>query len=814
MPYADPRRARLYPLVRLGRIIPPGPVRMLARIALALGLILLAGWLFGIAPQADWHFGILALIVAYLAELYTLFFERSRAAFAPPEGAENLADYLDYGALSVASRYGGGALETLLLPMLEREGMPFVLSRIGMSPKTFRAAVAGYLSRAQSANADLASFLQACLDDRAAQKRAPMLSWRDLFAGLARTSPFLSQLLIDLKLEASDLESVLGWEAEIEALRERRRRYWSRENLMRTKSLGQSWSSGYTPRLEHYAVEVNRYAGEGYAPHLYGRMRETEEIERVLARDGRNNVVLVGQEGVGKSVAVSALAERIALGDVLGAIAHKRVLELRVATLIAGAEPGEVEARFESVLGEAVRAGNVILLIDDIHTLFDPSGAPGTIDATKLLLPFLSSARLQVIGLTTFEGYHAAIVKHPDLLRLFEKVEIAEPAREDVYAILRDVVPQIEAHDGVWFLFQAIKAAVTLSDRYIKNAPFPEKAIGLLQEAAVFAQTKSASSVVSASDVEAVVGQKTNVPVGDVAQGECEILLNLEAKLHARVVGQDEAIAAIASAMRRARSGLSSGKRPIGSFLFLGPTGVGKTETAKALADAYFGSEKRMLRFDMSEYQQPDSVNRLIGQGDEPGALTTAILDYPFSLILLDELEKAHRDVLNIFLQVLDDGRLTDALGRTADFTNAIIIATSNAGAELIREAVAAGGADARLKDRVLESLQSTGVFKPEFLNRFDGIIMFKPLSQAQTTDVARLMLDDLNARLKEKAVTVAATPEALEKLVALGFDQEFGARPLRRVVQDKVENLVAEKLLSGALRRGDTLTLTPEDLG
>ncbi len=817
MEYVKPQSARLYRAVRLGRILPTSFTRAVAWTGALAALVLFGFWLFGVGGAQSWYGALLATAIAYAAFVYTTFFESYlKTSSVPEQGEENLAEYLDYQALNVVAAYHGDELSALLLPLLMVPGMDFVLARIGTTPREFRRALLEYLrsSLPPAAGEQLPDFLRSCLEDRRARSLPLLLSWRDLFYGLASHSPFLARFLLDARLEVSDVRTLLAWQEENEAERARRRRFWSRYNLMRTRSIGRSWASGYAPNLEKYAVEVNKYAGRGFSPHLYGRRSETEAVERILARDGKNNVILVGDAGVGKLLTVSALAERIALGSALAAISHKRVLQLQVGALTAGlTDENEIEAALQAVLDDAVRAGNIILLIENIQDLFDNSHAVGTVDATQVLLPYLASARLQIIGLTTYEGYHESIAAHADLARLFEKVELREPTKENVYAILRDIIPRIEAHDRVWILYQAVRAAVELSDRYIKNVPFPEKAIDLLQEAAVLASAKG-GSLVTAAHVEEVVRTKTHIPIGEIGREEQDVLLNLESALHARVIGQDEAISAIANALRRARSGISSAKKPIGSFLFFGPTGVGKTETAKALAAAYFGSEKRMARFDMSEYQYPDSIHRLIGHDSERGILTTEIMDHPFSLLLLDEIEKAHPDILNVFLQVLDDGRLTDTLGRTVDFTNTIIIATSNAGAELIRESIAQNGRDEPgFRERILEELERRGIFRPEFLNRFDAVVLFKPLSESQTSQVAKLLLDDLNARLKEKDITVIADEAVLARLVSLGFDPEFGMRPLRRVIQDKVENLVALKLLSGALKRGDTLTLAPEDV-
>ncbi|MFZ1075719.1 MAG: ATP-dependent Clp protease ATP-binding subunit [Minisyncoccia bacterium] len=812
MSYLEPRKPRLYRAVITAAVFPTPVARMVARISAIVALLFFVLWFFRVSSAPTWTLAVTAAAVAYLSKLYDFFIRTYLSSGpTPAAGEENLAEYLDYEALRIVNASVLKEPTALLLPMISAPGMGYVLARLGTVPQNFKHDVQAYLQKPVGpSNPDaLSQFIYACLSKEGGSR---ILSWQDLFLGLCVESPFLKQFILDRKLDVKEIALLLDWEKEIAEREETRSAFWRRENLMRTRSIGQSWSSGYTPHLEQYAADVG--FGDADSPRLYGRQVETEAIERVLARDGRNNVILVGEPGVGKKVVVTTLAQRIALGETLPALAHKRVLNLEVSTLANGVKSNhELEARLQTLLNEAVMAGNIILFIDNIHTLFSTTEAAGALDATAVLLPFLNSAHLQVIGLTTHEGFHEMIAKHPELTHLFEKVEAHEPTKEEAYAILRDAVPHIEAHDKVWIPFQAISAAVELSDRYIKNMPFPEKAIDLLQEAAVFASTKANSSVVTEEHIEAVVHQKTAIPVGQVNADERQILLQLEDSLHARVIGQDEAITTISNALRRVRSGLSSAKRPIGSFLFLGPTGVGKTETAKALAAIYFGSEERMIRFDMSEYQQADSVERLIGGASGRGILTTAIMDNPFSLVLLDELEKAEPNILNIFLQVLDDGRLTDALGRTVDFTNTLILATSNAGAELIRESVGSGETEAALKERILDAIQKEGIFHPEFLNRFDAIIMFKPLTESEVGQVAKLFIDDLNRRLEEKSITVVADAAVLQKLASEGFDKEFGARPLRHLVQEKVENLVAKKLLSGELASGQTLVLTPEEI-
>ncbi|MCL5435604.1 MAG: AAA family ATPase, partial [Patescibacteria group bacterium] len=685
MEYVDIKKSRIHRAVMLDRVLPRAALRKV--VWTGFFVMLLSGALVVLAPKIlgesrTLGFGLIAGVCTFGFWVYTLFFETYLDLVVAPRGQEeNLAEYLDFGAVELFEKAfpgGRGNISALLLEIAKLPSAKFVLYRVGVSPENFAEGLKAHMKaeRAAADSENLTRFMKDALDDKRKFSGGELLSWHDLFVTLCVHSDFLKELIFEKKLEKKDIRDLVEWARELELQQENAKKFWSRTSLMRTRGIGKDWASGYTLKLDRFAHDLSDMVlRRGFVPHLYGRRDETEAVEEILARSGKNNVVLVGEEGVGKKTIAHALAKNIVLGQTLAQLAHKRVMELDVAAVLAGAATEHaVEERFKFILNDAVRAGNVILLVDHLHSLFDRSGSGGTVDATEILSPYLNSSLFQVIGLTTHEGYHETIARNPSIARLFEKIEIKEPSRPEVMEILRDVVPQIEAHDEVLVSYQAMKKAVELADRYIKTVPFPEKAISVLQEAAVFAKTKRHSSMVTAEHIEEVVHRRTEIPVGQIALAEKDVLLNLEQVLHRKVVGQEDAIVAIANALRRARSGIGSEKRPIGGFLFLGPTGVGKTETAKALASVYFGSEKHMLRFDMSEYQQADSIHRLIGHDAEPGQLTTAVMDRPFSLVLLDEIEKAHPNILNVFLQVLDDGRLTDALGRTVDFTNTIII--------------------------------------------------------------------------------------------------------------------------------------------
>ena len=636
----------------------------------------------------------------------------------------------------------------------------------------------------------------------------------DLLLQIVVSNTKIQEYLTDVKTSLADFKTVANWIKKIR--HEEKPKFWQKTNL--TAGIGEDWSYGYTPVLSNYSTDLSVYfQGNSNDINIYSHAGKLNDIENILARPNKNNLLLVGEPGVGKKTIINALAAKLAHGDCLEPLKYKRIRQVDVGRLVAGGNRGELAARINNAFVEAVNAGNIILYIDNFQSLLGGSNSGeevGGVDASQILLPFLEKSNLRIIASTTPNDYFARVRNNQAVSEVFEKIDIEPANAADTLGIMLESTDSLEYRYHCFFPVQTLRTTIELSERYIHDIPFPEKALRLMEEAAVNAGNQSKLKIIFPETIETLVSQKTNVPVGNAGASEKEKLLNLENLLHKRVIGQVEAISAVSDALRRVRAGLSSGKRPIGVFLFLGPTGVGKTETAKALAESYFNSEKNMIRLDMSEYQQPNSIGRLIGDEANPnGQLTDAILANPFSLILLDEIEKADKNVLNVFLQVFEDGRLTDARGRVSDFTNAIIIATSNAGSEFIRENIAKIPVD-QVKNNLLNLLQQQGTFTPEFLNRFDGVIVYRPLQVAELQQVATLMIGEINKTLAPKKIAVALAPDALAKLVELGNDPQFGARPMRRIIQEKVENLLAKKMLGGEVAEGQTLNITLDDLG
>ena len=633
--------------------------------------------------------------------------------------------------------------------------------------------------------------------------------------------------------------------------------------------------SGDTPLMDQLSTDVTAQAAEGQLDPIIGRKNEIERVIQILSRRRKNNPALIGEPGIGKTAIVEGLAQRIVSGNVPDNLLNKRVLMLDVGSLVAGTiYRGQFEERLKRVI-EEIKTSKSILFIDELHMLVGAGAAGSSVDAANILKPALARGELQCIGATTLDEYRRYIESDAALERRFQPVHVEEPTIEETIQILRGVRERYEAHHNLRISDEALVSAANLAARYITDRFMPDKAIDLVDEAAARVRLyrgtdprklsadapipekeqlnlagldaddlpapeanapddaaqlaldgawdragESGGPVVTPDDIAEVVSMWTGVPVKRIAGEESARLLHMETDLHNRIVGQNEAIVSIAKAVRRARAGLKDPKRPIGSFIFLGPTGVGKSEMAKALAELLFGSEKALIKLDMSEYQERHTVSRMIGAPpgyigfDEGGQLTEQVRRRPYSVVLLDEIEKAHPDAYNVMLQVMEDGQLTDGKGRRVDFRNAIIIMTSNVGADLIKRETSLGFAMkagtpqddkaryGKMKDKVLKELKE--LFRPEFLNRVDSIVVFSSLNRTEIKQIVELELGKLKPRLDEHAITLAATDSAKDLLAEKGYDPVFGARPLKRLIQNLVEDPLSEGLLSGKFRSGD----------
>lgn len=642
----------------------------------------------------------------------------------------------------------------------------------------------------------------------------------------------------------------------------------------------QKGKTSATPTLDQYSRDLTEYAREGKLDPVIGREQEIQRVVQILSRRTKNNPCLVGEPGVGKTAIAEGLALKIVEGNIPDTIKEKRVVTLDLSGMVAGSKyRGEFEERIKKVISEVIADGNVLLFIDEIHTIIGAGGAEGAIDASNILKPSLARGELQIIGATTREEYRKYIEKDAALERRFQPVVVDEPSEDEAIQILFGLRDKYEAHHQVRITDTALEAAVKLSSRYINDRYLPDKAIDLMDEAASKVRLSTYTSsprikeleqeikrleddkekaikaeayekageikkqqeamqeqlereklidekertekqlVVSDNEIAEIVATWTKIPVKKLAEEETERLKNLESILHQRVIGQEEAVAAVAKAIRRGRVGLKDPNRPIGSFLFLGPTGVGKTELSKALAEAMFGSENSIIRVDMSEYMEKHSISKLIGSPpgyvgyDEGGQLSEKVRQNPYSVILFDEVEKAHPDVFNILLQVLDDGHITDSQGRRVSFKNTIIIMTSNAGAQNIVAPKRLGFASVidetedykKMKDAVMDEVRK--IFKPEFINRIDEIIVFHSLTKDNIKSIVSIMINTIAKRSKAQMnISIETTPEVVAHLAEAGFDQKYGARPLRRAIQSKIEDKLAEEILAGTIKEGDNV--------
>ena len=569
--------------------------------------------------------------------------------------------------------------------------------------------------------------------------------------------------------------------------------------------------------LDQYSRDLTLLAASGSFDPVIGRDEEIRRSVQILSRRSKNNPVLIGEPGVGKTAVAEGIAAYIAGSDAPDSMAGKRLVALDLPALLAGTKyRGDFEERVKAVLKDVKKAGDVILFIDEMHTMIGAGSAEGAIDAANILKPALGRGEVQIIGATTPEEYRRHIEKDAALERRFQPVKIAEPSRSDSLKMLGAVRQSLEKHHGVKISDAALTAAVDLSARYINDRFLPDKAIDLADEAAAHIRV-SGGGLVTAEDIAGIVSMWTGIPVANLSADETKRLCNMESILHRRVIGQNEAVTAVSRAIRRGRVGLSDPNRPIGSFLFLGPTGVGKTELCRALAEAVFGESDAMIRLDMSEYMEKHAVSKLIGSPpgyvgyEDGGQLTERVRRKPWSVVLFDEIEKAHEDVWGILLQIMDDGRLTDSAGRVVSFRNTIIVMTSNVGAKSISDGrprmgfTPDGGDEAQLmRARINEELRRT--FKPEFLNRIDETIVFRRLSRAEIRSIAERMLLTVAERFKALGMTLSVPDQVVDFLAERGYDEKYGARPLRRAIRSMIEDKAAELMLTDSLGRGDTV--------
>lgn len=640
------------------------------------------------------------------------------------------------------------------------------------------------------------------------QKKVEMT---EILVALEKSSEIIREILFDLDADNTKIENVASWIRFQKNIVSKRRRALTRASVRPRGNMNRAMTAVATPFLNRYSIDLTLMAQNGRLAPCIGRGKIIKEIFRVIEGGTRRGAILVGPPGVGKKTIISGIAELMASEEVPELLRDKRLVGLDVAKIASGVNASEASERLLRILHEVIQSKNIILFVNEISRMVGISQGTGSLDLATVFSDAISSGGIIVLA-TSIPKEYTTHIENSQLNQVFERVMVQEIEGNEAIQILEAKTGPIEYKFQVFFSYDSIVKSVELADRYIHERYLPEKAIEILEETAVrIHRQKGKDATVSGEHVAQTISEKTEIPLTEITQKESEKLLHLEDQIHKHMVDQNEAVTIVSTAIRRARAQMRNQNRPIVNLLFLGPTGVGKTELAKTIIKVYFGSDQELIRLDMSEYQEKSSINRLIGappgSGDSEttGYLTENVRKNPFSLVLLDELEKAHPDIMNVFLQVMDDGRLTDTQGRTIDFTNVILIATSNACTPSIQEMITQNLSVPEIKNHLMEGeLQQH--FRPEFLNRFDGIVVFKPLSLEDVKNIAKLMLLEVEQTLGEKGIALQVTEGALEELAQAGYDPKFGARPMRRVIQEKVSDVLANYIISGEVSRRDTI--------
>jgi ATP-dependent Clp protease ATP-binding subunit ClpA len=764
----------------------------------------------------------LAIFLVYLAyrKFFTSYVRRPRISLSDAKSAIDKGKTINIFALfsydlaeATDKMYStkesaADTLQNLALAMLDTPEINFILLRLGLSKDDMRKVVASDYTVATPTVALVSRAL-----DLAILANRSEISSVEIFWAFCEGEPFFQRLLKNLKLSVEDIANVVHWQAVLTDKSMQNEGFFNYRRFKMTGGIGRDWVFGYTNFLRMYAIDLTESIREyGLSLEVIAREKEVREIEEALLSQANGNVIMVGDAGIGKRTIILGFVKNLVDGNLNPTLTKRHIFQLDIESLLSGeTDSGALTEKVGRVFSETASAGNVVLYIENIDNFFS-GDTVGKANLSEVILPYLDSNQIHIVGSTDVAGYNNTILSNGALAKRFVKVTVREPDDKAMVSVLEDTVPTIEYQTKAIISYEAIKTAITAASKYILNQPNPEKSIGLIDGAATKAVAARGETIILPSDIESYISEKYDLPTGDVLAKEQEILLNLEAKMHELVVGQGAAVDSISNALRRARAKVTDTHKPIGSFLFLGPTGVGKTATAKALATVYFGGEAKMIRYDMSEYQNKDDIYRLIGSKTEQGNLTTAVRENPFSLLLFDEIEKAEPDILNLFLQILDEGILTDGEGKKVSFANTIIIATSNAGSELIYQSIKEGIDFSLISAKLTSYIIDQHLFHAELLNRFSAVIAFAPLSQAEIVQIAKLMIEKLKKTIHEtQGIEITVDDAAVTYLSELGFDPEMGARPMQRVIEEKLENLLAEKVLKGELKDGDQFQITLE---
>ena len=740
-----------------------------------------------LAAQAVYFIFAMALALLLLAIWYT-----RDLSYLPPSNGSSLDSILDKNLLAAIKPSDVPLNPRKIWEVATRssEGN-FMCERLLIDPAEFTDAISNDIAMSESIWQTATE-----LNKSSAIGNGVINAGHLMYAIFVNNEPSI-KILASKKLKVEDVKNVSDWLDRIIDTINTPEPYFG--------GLGRDWATGYTPNLERFGENISSYieAKKG----MYHTLAHQDVLDAIVYNLSHNksNVAIVGDPGTGKTSLVYALAERLLEGRD-AELKHYQIVSLNASTILSAARD-EIENLVLILLSEAVRAGNIIVFLDEA-SLFFGSGT-GSMDLTNVLLPVLQNQRLKLLISLEPNGFQALRTKNDSFASNFSVINVNQPDKPVVMDVLEDSAITLERTNNVFVSFEAVKEAYQLSGQYMQDLAYPGKAITLLEQSAAYAE----GNLIDAGSVAQAIEKTKGVKVGLVGDKEADVLLNLENKIHSRMINQVRAVNVVASALRRTRSGVAAGNRPIGSFLFLGPTGVGKTELAKSLAAEYFGDEQRMIRLDMSEYQQVSDINRLLGDGSEGESLVLAVRKQPFSIVLLDEIEKAHPNILNLLLQMLDEGKLTDIRGKSALFSNSIIICTSNAGSKQIIEKITAGQKLEDFEKPFINELINSNQFKPELLNRFDDIVLFRPLNLDELTQVAKIMLESTNKALADRNIQVELTKEALIKVVKTGYDPVFGARPMRRVIQEMVEDAVSVKILDESVKAGEKIVLDVNDL-